>query len=322
MNKVWLIAKKEWKDIFRSKTFIYMLILLILLTIISLSVSFLIFNNQVTEYHNSLEVLKQIGKLPDSPPPRLYPLNLLRGVVDYVEIIGAILGIILGYISISKERNTKALKLLLTRPITKKDIAYGKIIGNTLFVLALMLIIGVIILFATFLIGGVVLTGTELLKISLFVLFSTMYIMIFFMLSFFFSLQQKTISHALIVSFIVWLVFVLIFPQIGDTMDPDNQVPGGFFSSMNLNKTQELQVMAKFQNYETIRGGIEQLSITKHYERIMFALFGVKKIYNDKPLTQIMYENWSNLLWILLFLICGFFADYFLLLKNKNYLGG
>lgn len=322
MNKLLLIAKKEWKDIFRSKTFIYMLILLILLTIISLSVSFLVFNNQVTEYHNSLEVLKQIGKLPDTPPPKLYPLNLLRGVVDYIEIIGAILGIILGYISISKERNTKALKLLLTRPITKNDLAYGKIIGNTLFVLSLMFIIGIIVFLATFAIGGVVLTAIELLKLLLFVLFSTMYIMIFFMLSFFFSLQQKTISNALIMAFIIWLVFVLIFPQIGDTMDPDNQVPGGFFASMNLNKTQEYAVMDKFKSYETIRGGIEQLSITKHYEREMFAIFGVKKKYNDIPLTQILLENWSNLAWIIIFLVGGFFADYFLLLRNKNYLGG
>ena len=322
MNKLLLIAKKEWKDIFRSKTFIYMLILLILLTIISLSVSFLVFNNQVTEYHNSLEVLKQIGKLPDTPPPKLYPLNLLRGVVDYIEIIGAILGIILGYISISKERNTKALKLLLTRPITKNDLTYGKIIGNTLFVLSLMFIIGIIIFLATFAIGGVVLTAIELLKLLLFVLFSTMYIMIFFMLSFFFSLQQKTISNALVMAFIIWLVFVLIFPQIGDTMDPDNQVPGGFFASMNLNKTQEYAVMDKFKSYETIRGGIEQLSITKHYEREMFAIFGVKKKYNALPLTQILLENWSNLAWIIIFLVGGFFADYFLLLRNKNYLGG
>lgn len=322
MSKLMIIARKEWKDIFRSKTFVYMLALLILLTIISLSVSFLVFNNQVTEYNNSLEVLKQIGKSPASPPPILYPLNLLRGVVDYIEIIGAILGIILGYISISKERNTKALKLLLTRPITKKDVAYGKIIGNTLFVLFLMTIIGIIIFTLVFFVGGVVLTWMEIFKLLLFVLFSTIYIMIFYMLSFFFSLRQKTTSNALIIAFIIWLVFFLIFPQIGDTMDPDNQVPGGFFASMNLNKTQEYAVMDNFKSYETIRGEIEQLSITKHYEREMFAIFGVKQKYNTMPLSQVVFENLGNIIWLLLFLILGFFADYFLLSKNKNYLGG
>ncbi len=322
MDKTFLIAKKEWTDIIRSRTFIYMVALLASLTIVSLSISFLVFNSQVTEYHNSLEVLKQIGKMPDSPPPILYPLNLLRGVVDYIEIIGAVLGIILGYISISKERNSKALKLLLTRPLTRKDITFGKMIGNTIFILLLMMFIGVIIFLEVFLVGGIMLTSGEILKLLLFVVFSTMYIMLFFMLSFFLSLRQKTVSHALIISFIVWLFFVLILPQIGDTMDPDNQVPGGFFKSMNLNKTQEYAVMAQFGSYETIRGGIEQLSLTKHYERVMFAIFGIKPAYNGVALSKILDDNISNILWITLSLMIGIFADYLILSRNKNYLGG
>jgi ABC-2 type transport system permease protein len=322
MNKVIIIAKKEGKDILRSKTFVYMLAILGFLTIVSLSVSFLVFNNQLSEYQKALEILKQIGKIPDYTFPLLFPLNLLRGVVDYIEIIGAILGILLGYISISKERNTNALKLLLTRPLTKKDIAYGKILGNALFVFLLMTAIGLIIVLTIYFAGGIVLIGSEIIKVLLFILFSTIYIMLFFMVAFFFSLQQKTISHALIISFIIWLILVLIFPQIGDTMDTDNQVPGGFFKSMNLNRDQEKQVLARFRNYETIRGGIEQLSITKHYERTMFALFGVKKIYNNEPLSNILYDNIGNMAWIFMALIIGFWADYVMLIKNKNYLRG
>jgi ABC-2 type transport system permease protein len=321
MNNIKLIAKKEWMDIFRSKTFLYILVLLVALTITSLTVSFLVFNSQVKEYETALNILKQLGREPTTPPPKLYPLSLLRGVVDYIEIIGAILGIILGYISISKERNTKALKLLLTRPITKREIAYGKIAGNGLFVLVLMSIVSVIIFLIIYLIGGVVLDSIDLLKLFLFVLFSTIYIMLFFMISFFFSLQQKTIAHALIISFIIWLVIVLILPQIGDTMDPDNQVPGGFFKSMSLNKTQEKQVLSEFSGYENIRGFIEELSITKNYERLIFAIFGIKDTYRDEPLLNVMFENMNNVIWIAVFALIGFFADYLLLLKNKNYLG-
>ena len=306
----------------RSRMFLYMEILLAVLTVTSLTVSFLVFNSQVTEYQKSLEFLKQMGKEPAATPPQLFPLNLLRGVVDYIEIIGGIIGIILGYISISKERNTKALKLMLTRPLTKKEIAYGKIIGNTIFIFVLMCLITAIMFLGMYFIGGVLVGWVEIIKLVLFILFSTVYITLFFMISFFFSLQQKKISHALITSFIIWLVIVLILPQIGDTMDPDNQVPGGFFKSMNLNKTQELQVMGRFNNYEKIRGGIEQLSITKHYERTVFALFGIKSTYNDKPLSTILKDNIGNMLFIIISLIIVFFADYILLLKNKNYLGG
>jgi ABC-2 type transport system permease protein len=276
----------------------------------------------VNEYQQSVALLKQLGKEPTTPPPRLYPLNLLRGVVDYIEIVGAVLGIMLGYISISKERNTKALKILLTKPLTKKDIAYGKILGNLFFILILLSIVGILIFLSIFFIGGVVLTAGELLKIVLFVVFSTIYILLFFMLSFFFTLQQKTITHALILSFIIWLIIGLILPQIGDTMDPDNQVPGGFFHSMNVNKTQEKQVLSKFAGYENTRDFIEQLSITKHYERTVFALFGINNIYNDVALSTIVADNLGNMMWIVISMLIGFFADYLLLLRNKNYLGG
>ncbi len=322
MNNIQLIAKKEWTDILRSKTFVYMIALLIFLTILSLSVSFLVFNAQVGEYHSALESLKKLGKIPTIAMPTLYPLNLLRGVVDYIEIIGAILGIILGYISISKERNTKALKLILSRAVSKKDVAFGKLFGNGIFIFLLMNMIAIVIFLEIYFIGGVVLNGIEILKLSLFVLFSTFYIMIFFMLSFLLSLQQKNINNALIISFVVWLVFVLIFPQIGDTMDPDNQVPGGFFKSMNITRAKSKEIMKKFNNYEVVRGGIEQLSITKHYEREMFALFGIKSIYNNMSLTKILNKNISNTLFILFTLIFAYILSYLILIKNKNYLGG
>lgn len=322
MSNIQLIAKKEWVDILRSKTFVYMAMLLVFLTILSLSVSFLVFNAQVSEYHSALEFLKKLGKMPTTAMPNLYPLNLLRGVVDYIEIIGAILGIILGYISISKERNTKALQLILTRAVSKKDVAFGKLLGNGVFVFLLMSLITIVIFLETYLVGGVVLHSVEILKLSLFVIFSTCYIMIFFMLSFLLSLQQKNINHALILSFVIWLVFVLIFPQIGDTMDPDNQVPGGFFKSMNITRVKSKEIMKKFNNYEIVRGGIEQLSITKHYEREMFALFGIKPMYKDMPLGKILIKNIGNALFILFTFIFGYILSYQILIKNKNYLGG
>ena len=322
MNKIMIIAQKESKDILRSKIFIYMALLMVFLTIVSLVVSFLIFHGQLTEYNSALKFLIQIGKAPTTPMPTLYPLNLLRGVVDYIEIIGAILGIILGYISIAKERNSKALKLLLSRSITKKDIAKGKFLGNTIFILFLITTISVVIYLSIYFIGGVALNFNDIIKLFLFDIFSTLYIMIFFSLSFILSLMQKNINNALILSFVIWLLFVLIFPQIGDTMDPDNQVPGGFFKSMNIGHDKGKEILKQFSSYETIRTGVEQLSVAKHYEREMFAIFGVKNIYNDMSIIQILKENIGNSLNLFIFFIIGYSLSYRTLQRNNNYLGG
>jgi ABC-2 type transport system permease protein len=322
MNKHFIIAKKEFQDIFRNRTFSIMLGLLFALTVTSILVSTLIFRSQVTQYENSLAVLQSLGKVPVEAAPKLFPLNLLRGVVDYLEIIGAIIGILLGYLSVAKEKSTKTFKLLLSRPITKKDILVGKIFGNLLFVSLMILFVAAIILSSFYVIGGITLTAIELLKILLFVIISIVYIMVFFTLSFFLSVQQKTLSNALIICFVVWLVFVLVLPQIGDTMDPDNQVPGGFFKSMGFDKPQEKAVMAKFNNYEKIRDFIEQLSITKHYERAGFALFGIKPIYNEMTLSEILVDQLFNVISLFGLLILGIFSDTYIMYKDKQFLSG
>jgi ABC-2 type transport system permease protein len=319
MSKILIIAQKENKDILRSKTFVYMAILMLFLTLLSLIVSFMIFNSQLSEYNSAVEFLKQLGKTVTTTKPELHPLNLLRGVVDYVEIIGAILGIILGYISIAKEKSSKTLKLLLSRAITKKQIAIGKIVGNSFFVFVLMIFISIIIFLSVYFISGVVLSFDDIVKLFLFSIFSTFYIMIFFTISFTLSLIQKNINNALIFSFVLWLVFVLIFPQIGDTMDPDNQVPGGFFKSMNITHDKGKEILKQFNSYESIRTGIEQLSVTKHYEREMFAIFGIKKMYNDMSTVQILKDNWGNSLNLFLMFLVGYFLAYKNLQQKESF---
>ncbi len=317
-NKLFVIARKEIIDALRSRVFLVMLVLLAGLVGVSIIVSTLVFKGQVDGYAASLELLKSLGKSPAGDAPTLYPLNLLRGAVDYVEIIGALLAILLGYLSVAKEKSTKTFSLILTRPITKSQVVQGKMLGNYLITISLISVIGVVIWAALALIGQVSLDGTELLKLGLFVLLASLYLMTFFTLSFFMSLAQKNIVSGLVFSLLIWLTFVLILPQIGDTMDPDNQVPGGFFAALTLDRPQEKLLMAKFGSYESVRTGLEQLSITKHFERASFALFGIKKQYNEIPLKQILTEKIPDFAFLVVLLLIGWLGCVALFTKRRD----
>ena len=128
---------------------------------------------------------------------------------------------------------------------------------------------------------------------------------------------MRVLTQALIICLVIWLIFVLILPQIGDTMDPDNQIPGGFFQSMNISKPQEKEIMLKFHTYETTRNAVEESSITKHYERISFALLGIKDNYNGRNLDYIFRDRWRDPAWLVSFLIIVLFLEY-IVLSNKN----
>ena len=109
-------------------------------------------------------------------------------------------------------------------------------------------------------IGSVRLTVDQIVKVGLTMVMSWLYMSVFFLLAMCFAIWLPNANHALLLTIIVWLVFAFIFPQIGDTMDLDNQLPGGFFASMGMNKAQETAALQQFKWYETIRNGVEELS--------------------------------------------------------------
>ena len=322
MHKAVLIASKEFKDAMRSKLFLVMLFLLIGLTATSILVSSLVFKAQLNEYQLAVQILAQLGKVPTLQPPHLFPLTLLRGLMDYLEIIGAILGILLGYFSVAKEKNHRTLQLILTRPVERKDIVTGKLLGNAALLASVLLLVAGIVWTSIWSVTGVTLLGSEVAKLLLVLALSLAYIMVFYLLASFLSLRMRSLSQSLMVCFAIWLAIVLILPQIGDTMDPDNKVQGGFFKSMNFNKDQEHQVLAQFNTYEKTRNLIEEISVTKHYERISFALLGIKDEFNDKSLLYVLSIKWFDAVWIALFLLAGFIANYRIIIRRDALFGG
>jgi ABC-2 type transport system permease protein len=314
------IAKKEYSDALKNILFLTLAAFLLGLVAISLFVAALNFQAQVAQYNQALDQIKQsglTGAVLDAP--QYYPLQMLRGTIEYLEIIGAIIGMILGYLAIAKEKGSHTTRLLLSRPLGKFSFVGGKILGNSLLLLSVLGLVYLFIFLSISGIGHVMFSRLEIIKLFLSLCFSFFYLMFFFCFAMLLALFFKALPHALIVAFTVWLVFVLIVPQIGDTMDPDNQVPGGFFNSMRMDQNQQKTVMTKFQNYENFRNVLEESSVEKHYERLVFATLGIKDMYNGKELPFIFKDKWGDFLWVWGFCILSIVFS-FALFKNRRLL--
>ncbi|MFA5943504.1 MAG: ABC transporter permease [Candidatus Thermoplasmatota archaeon] len=321
MHNVVLLASKEYRDALRSRLFLVLLVLFLGLTATSVFVASSVFQGQLQEYQAAAETLRQLGKQPTEPAPQLYPLTMLRGTIEYLEIIGAILGIVLGWFSVAKEKNQKTLQLILTRPVERADIVTGKLLGNASLLLSALFVAGAILGAGAWLFAGVGLTVGEGAKLLAILAASLLYILPFYFLASFLSLRMKSLSQSLMICFAAWLVIVLVIPQIGDTLDPDNQVPGGFFKSLDLNKTQEKQVMGNFSGYERTRNAIEETSVAKHYERLSFAVLGIKKEFNGQPLGPVLVAKARDIAWIASFALLGAWANYAAVQKKDALIG-
>lgn len=302
----------------RSILFITLAGFIVLLTAVSILVASLNFQAEVTQYNAALEQLTAVQRAGAViPPPTYYPLLMLRGTIEYLEIIGAVLAIVLGYLSVAKEKGTNTSRLLLTRPLSRTALVGGKVLGTSLLLLTLLVLLWGGIVLSITIIGHVFFSPIELIKLTLSFVYTYFYLLFFFCFSAALTLFFKDLPRALLLSFALWLVFVLIIPQIGDTMDPDNQVPGGFFASMHTTQDQQIAVIAQFQQYESFRNALEVSSIEKHYERLVFATLGIKGMYNDKPLGYIVRDKWPDLALLLIFYAAGIGAA-FLFTSNKR----
>ena len=297
MTKVWTLAKHEYRAAVRSKTLVALLATFIIVTTVSILIAAFTFKFKLADY-NTYKAAAQAAKQMYIAAPQLFPLQLLRGAIEYVEIIGSVIAIALGYVSVARERSNRTMQLLLSRPVTTVQLVSGRIFGAFCIFASIIAVTGFIAVIAIGVIGNTWLTAGELGRLAIAYGLSVLYMLLFYCLGAILTLRSRTSINGLITGFALWLLIVMIMPQIGDTMDVDNQVPGGLFHALQIQKSDERAILGHFKTYETIRNDIEIASIEKHYERFNFAVTGIKDQYNQRPLAEVVAAKRSDLGWL------------------------
>ena len=300
-NPIRTIAAKDIRDALRDRFIVIVTLFLGLAALTALVTGAIAMRTDVATYDAAKATLLALGKPADSiAAPEFYPLRLLRGAIEQAEIIGAAIAILIGYRSAASERGRQTLALMLTRPMLPWQFLAGKALaGIGLLAGGLALVLGVLAITLNFA-AGIGLGPDDLARIALVWGIAVAYTSCFFLLGFILTLHMRQTSHALLVAFAVWLMLVLIAPQIGDTLDPDNQVAGGVFQQLGIAKPDQVEILKGYATFETIRNGIEEASVTKHFERLTFAVLGIKAIYAGQPLGPILIEKTRDVIWIFL----------------------
>ena len=219
------------------------------------------------------------------------------------QISGAIIGITLGYLAVSRERSSGTLPLLRSRPVTTRELAAGSALGALALITTLIALTAAVGVVGLGVIGNDWINGVQALKLFLACTAAVVYMLSFYCLGVICTARARVAANGLMIALGIWLVVVLIIPQIGDTLDADNQVPGGLFAALGLGKSGEDQVLAHFSTYETVRTTIETTSLAKHFERFAFAMTDVKEKYRGFSLGHLLRLKHSEIEWLLLYIV-------------------
>ncbi|SOC21408.1 ABC-2 type transport system permease protein [Rhodobacter sp. JA431] len=301
-NAILTIARKDAKVALRDRFLFIATLALLIAALISLGTGIVALRTDVATYAAAKAQLLALGKdLGAIAAPEFYPLKLLRGTIEQIEIMGAVIALVAGYRAAVEERGRQTLTLILTRPLANWQFIAAKLVGGAGLVsvaLAVVFAASTAALAAGF---GVGLGPDDVMRLALIWGASSLYLTGIFAVGFALSLWLKSPATGLISAFALWLLVVLVAPQVGDTLDPDNQVAGGVFAQLAVPKTEQNRIKQGFAAYETLRNGIEISSPTKHYERLAFAVLGIKDSYTGKPLGPILVEKRGDALFLIFF---------------------
>ena len=296
-RRVLTLARHEYRAAVRSRVILGLFAVLAVATMASVYVAAVDYRGQLADYE-AYRAAAQAGGVQQIAPSPLALLSLLRGAVEYLEIIGAVIAITLGYLSVTRERTGRTLPLIRSRPVTAGEQTLGTVGGAVALFATIVAATAVVAVVALGVIGNDWVNGAQLLKLVLAYSAAVVYLTVFYCLGAAATAHARNPATGLIVALAVWLVVVLILPQIGDTLDADNQVPGGLFVSLGLGHDGEVSILANFGTYEKVRTAIEAASFSKHFERFAFALIDTKPRYRELSLSQLLDIKTIEVIWM------------------------
>lgn len=292
------LAKHEYRAALRSRVLVALLGILIVVMIASVYIASITHRSQVADYQ-AYKAAAQANGLAKTAPSPLAPMSLLRGGFEYLQIVGAVIAIALGFLSVSRERSNRTLPLLRSRPVIAGELASGTLLGAVAIIATLVAVTAAVGVACIGLIGNDWLSPPEYVQLLLAYGAAVIYLTGFCALGVYTTAKAKNTTNGLFIALCIWLVIVLVFPQIGDTLDSDNQVPGGLFKAIGLNRADETTVLSHFTIFETIRTRIEYISFAQHFQRFVFAMADVKERYRPFGLGWLMARVWTDLAWVL-----------------------
>jgi ABC-2 type transport system permease protein len=233
MKPVFVIAGKQMREAFRNKMFVIIGLLFLGLSILSVYIGSATKRAEIRLYHEIVARLTAQGTTALPQAPEIHTLTILANLIQYVAIVGAILAVVLGYNALTEEKETGGLKLILSRPVYRDTLLTGKLMGNGGIIAALLIVVFVINLSLVAVVGGVLPTIGEVVRLATFVLLALVYMLFFLTLSTLLSVHMKSGAGVFLVSLVIWMTVTFVIPQLAETQMANSTVVNSVTGTTN-----------------------------------------------------------------------------------------
>ena len=233
MNATLTIARKEFRTAFRSRIFLTITILFLGLSMLSVYIGSTTKRAEMRIYNETIADLQAQGVTTLPPAPEIHNLTILANLIEYVSMVGAILAVILGYNTLIEEKESGGLKLILSRPVYRDQLILGKLLGNAAVIAILLGIVFIFNLILLVLVGGLLPTLGEVIRLLVFTGMAFSYMLIFLSLAMLLSIRMTDSATVFLIALVLWAVFSFVIPQMAETFMVNSSVINGISGSVN-----------------------------------------------------------------------------------------
>lgn len=208
MHAVKTILKKELADHFSSYRF---MILFALIAMVSL----------ITVYMAGLNLKQELESV---AKPRFVFLMLftapgaLFSLVQFVAFFGPLIGLILGFDTINRERNEGTLSKLLSQPIYRDDVINGKFLAGVVIIAVILISIVLVITGLGLSILGIIPGIEEIWRIFIYLIISIIYVSFWLGVSILFSIIFRSVATSALAALAAWIFFSFFISLGADVM--------------------------------------------------------------------------------------------------------
>lgn len=221
MTATAVIARHQAVGLLRRQTFLVMLAVLLVMTAVSGVIGWSSHSTILRVYDETVRTLTAKG-LPAPPNPFSGKprLSLLNNMIIYVPLIGALLAIVIGHLSIMDDRNAGISRVLFSRPVPRGAYFAGKLVACVGTVAVVMVACFALSVTAVALVNSGLPTGVELLRLAGFYVLSGAYLTLFVLVGMVAALLLRSQSLALLAAMAVWVVVTFATPQLTSGLRP------------------------------------------------------------------------------------------------------
>lgn len=166
-------------------------------------------------YLSAATFLTDTGQVvPPNPVHNISPLTLMRNMVVYVALIGALSAIVIGNRLVALDRRNGVVPLISMRPVTRAGYALGKIAALVVLVLALTGVAAAISAITFLVLPQTALVGSDWLRLLGFFELSATYMLLFGLLAVASAAVSRSESVGLLIPVTIWLTLTFILPSL------------------------------------------------------------------------------------------------------------